>query len=135
MLRGLLLLLLGAAAAIAAERVVFDQRDGAPPAPADTRPEPGDPPLVWVGGVIEDLDGSQISVREGAAEPLTLERLAAGATRFFRADGDAWRELPSAEVSALRAGDEACVETLVDGRTLLALNVYLGAPCGPAGAG
>ena len=132
MVRGLLLLLLGAAGAIAAERVVFDERVAEAPAASDTRPEPGDPPLVWVEGTIEQLEESRLEIREGEGEALTLERLAAGATTFLRADGDVWRELGPDEVAALRAGETACVETLLDGRTLLALHVYLGTQCGPS---
>lgn len=132
MLRGLLLLVLGAAAAIAAERVLLDGPVGAPPRPADSEPQPGDPPLVWVEGTIEELDASHLEVREGEGEALTLERLAAGATAFLRAEGDAWRELGTAEVDALGAGEPACIESLLDGRTLLALNVYLGTECGPS---
>ncbi len=132
MLRGLFLIALGAAAAIAAERVVFDRGGREVPAASDTRPEPGDPPLVWVEGTIEELDDSQLEVRDGEGEALTLERLAAGATTFLRADGDVWRELGPNEVAALRAGEIACVETLLDDRTMLALHVYLDTECGPS---
>lgn len=128
------LLALGATAAIAAERVVFEAPNDEIPTASDTEPRPGDPPLVWVEGALEELDESQLVVREGEGESLTLERLAAGATTFLRSDGESWRELATEETGALDAGGDVCVEALLDGRTLLALRVFLGSQCGPSGS-
>ena len=59
-----------------------------------------------------------------------FRRLGQDATAFFRATGDAWDRV---EGSAVGKGEQACVETLLDGANLLALRVFLGADCGPAG--
>lgn len=132
--RGLLLLALGAAAAVAADRVVL-QRDESTALPGweTTEPGPDDPPLVWLSGTIEELDASELTLREGQGPILELERLAEGATAFLAVDAGRWRELAAGEVDLLEPGSAACVETLMDGRTLLALRVFLGTRCGPAG--
>jgi hypothetical protein len=113
------------------------------PAPSRTLPsvtqnEPGagDPPVVWVAGTLEVVDQGHLAIREGSqgeGPRIRLERLAGGATDFYRLDGDVWRELPSQEVDLLEVGERACVEALLDGQTLLALRVFLDASCGPSG--
>ena len=136
-LRALLLVAVGAALAISADRLVLRptaSRDTPPPV-AETEPGPGDPPLVWLDGTLETISDSALAVREGQGPRIRVERFAAGATAFLRQDGDGWRELSTGEVDALEAGQPACVETLLDGETFLALRVFLGADCGPAAGG
>jgi hypothetical protein len=62
-----------------------------------------------------------------------LERLAEGATDFYRLEGEGWRELSPEEVELLEVGERACVEALLDGGTFLALRVFLASSCGPSG--
>lgn len=69
-------------------------------------------------------------LKESVGSVVTLHRLGQGATAFFRALEGTWTRLR--KPSAVRAGDTACVETLLDGTNLLALRVFLGADCGPA---
>jgi hypothetical protein len=105
---------------------------GLPPVPALTRQEggPRQPPVIWVGGTITDLRADRITVRETSGSELTLRRLGRDATAFFRASGGSWRRVASGD--GVRAGEAACVETLMDRTNLLALRVFLGAGCGPA---
>jgi hypothetical protein len=116
-------------------------RSPEPATPARTLPpisqnEPGegDPPIVWIGGTLEVLEQGQLAIREGTegqGPRIRLERLAEGATGFYRLEGEAWQELSSEEVDLLQVGERACVEVLLDGRTFLALRVFLGSSCGP----
>jgi len=113
----------------------------APPGPTlpgvtQNEPGPGDPPVVWIAGTLEVVEPGHLAIREGSQSEgprIRLERLAEGATDFYRLDGEAWRELPAEEVDLLEVGERACVETLLDGQTFLALRVFLGASCGPSG--
>lgn len=116
----------------------------AEPAPPSTtlprvtqnEPGPGDPPVVWIAGTLEVLEQGHLSIREGGGGEgprIRLERLAEGATDFYRLDGEVWRELPPEEVDLLGVGERACVEALLDGQTLLALRVFLDSSCGPSG--
>lgn len=133
MIRAIVFLVIGAAAAVAVDRVLLSDTAPFGGVAAGTEPGPGDPPLIWVDGTIEVLDDSHLEVREGEGESLRLERLAAGATAFLAPTEDGWRELVGTEVDELAAGDDACIESLLDGRTVLALRVFLGAECGPSG--
>jgi hypothetical protein len=136
MLRGILLIALGAAAAVAVDRLVLAPSPdpaGGPPV-ARSEAAPGSPPLVWVDGVLEEIEARSLAVREGSGGPVVeLDRAAAGATRFFRLDGEEWSSVPEEDIGAEAAGQRACVEALLDERTLLALRVFLGAGCGPTG--
>jgi hypothetical protein len=86
--------------------------------------------VIYVGGTLTDVAPDQLELRETSGSVVRLQRLAGGATSFFRASGGTWLELDSeAQVSA---GGEACVETLMDGTNFLAIRVFLGARCGPA---
>ena len=99
-------------------------------------PGPGDPPVVWIAGTLEVLVQGHLGIRagtQGVGPRIRLERLAEGATDFYRLDGEVWRELPPEEVDVLEAGERACVEALLDGQTFLALRVFLDASCGPSG--
>jgi hypothetical protein len=134
-LRGLFLLLLGAGLALAAERVLLTGEpagDAALPPIERTDRGPGDQPLVWLDGTLDELGESELALREGDGPVVRLQRLAQGATRFLRVEGDAWRPLSTDDVVLLEPGNRACVEALLDGRTLVALRVFLGVDCGPA---
>jgi hypothetical protein len=105
---------------------------GIPPAPVQGigSVAPGEPPRVWIAGTLTDVTDSRIQVREASGQDLSLQRLAAGTTAFYRIAGDGWAKLaPQAQVAA---GQAACTEALLDGRNLLALRVFLGTECGPA---
>jgi hypothetical protein len=136
-LRALLLIAVGAAVAVSADRLVLrpTTSEEAPPPVSETEPGPGDPPLVWLDGTIETISDSALAVREGQGPRIRVERFAAGATTFLRQDGDGWSELSTGEVEALEAGQQACVEALLDGETFLALRVFVGTGCGPAAGG
>src|SRR5262245_53019304 len=86
------------------------------PLPPPTSPQslgPSQPPVIWVGGVLTDLSGDRLQLREGSGSVVSLLRLAEGATAFFVVDGGQWRKLdPEEEVSL---GQETCVETLING--------------------
>lgn len=99
------------------------------PGPSGQTVDPGQPPLIWVGGTLVDVSANRLKVREALGSELVLRRLAGDATGFFRVAGDGWMRLaPEAQVLA---GERACVETLMDGKNLLALRVFLGSDCGP----
>jgi hypothetical protein len=134
LIRGIVLLAVGAAAAFSLDRLVLrpSASEIAAPPVARSEPGPGDPPVVWLDGTLESISESELAVREGRGPRISLERLAAGATRFLRQEGSAWRELSVEEVAGLEAGAEACVEALLDGGTFLALRVFVGAGCGPS---
>ena len=132
--RALLLLGIGAAAAIAVERLVVRPLLPTSGSPAVERTErgPTDPPLVWIAGSLEEVGASQLILRDAEGPPLVVERFAGGATRFYEADGDRWRELPRDEIEAAATGEEACVEALADGEAFLAIRVFLERTCAPA---
>ena len=69
-------------------------------------------------------------MREAFGSVVKLQRLGQGATTFFEVSGGRWAEVPDG--ATIEAGQLACVETLLNGPTLLALRVFLGASCGPA---
>lgn len=133
-LRVLVLMALGAAAAVSLDRLVLRPTvsEGGSPPVSQSEPGPGDPPLVWLDGTLETISDSELAVREGQGPRIVVERFAAGATAFLRRDGDEWRELSTEELVALEPGEPACVEALLDGETFLALRVFLAADCGPA---
>jgi hypothetical protein len=132
--RALLLLAIGAGGAVAADRLLLE--DAAParsiPPVSESESGPGDPPVVWLDGTLERIDESELLVRVGQGPQIPVERFAAGATRFLRLDGGTWAELTSEEIETIEPGAGACLETLLDGRTFLAIRVFLSAACGPA---
>lgn len=85
--------------------------------------------MVWIGGTLTEVTATVIELREPLGSVVSLQRLGRQATAFFRVSGGAWERLPGGE--AVVTGTEACVETLMDGATLLALRVFLGVGCGP----
>ena len=82
-----------------------------------------------MGGTILEVTADRLELREGSGQVVTLQRLRHGATAFFRPSGGRWIRV--APETALEPGDVACVEILMDGESLLALRVFLGAGCGP----
>lgn len=104
----------------------------APPPVEQSEARPGDPPIVWIGGTLEEIDDRQLALRDGEGPRIEIARFAAGATTFLRLVEGEWSELSDDEVAALQIGDRVCVETLLDGESFLALRVFLDSPCGPA---
>lgn len=93
--------------------------------------QPSDsPPTVWVAGTLVRVGSGSILLREAAGPEVAMQRLAEGATAFYRIAGGSWQVLP--RDAAVSAGTRACVQTLMAGGRLLALRVFLGAGCGPA---
>jgi hypothetical protein len=135
LLGAVILIATGAAGAIAVDRLVLEPSPAASEAPPVTGsdPAPGSPPLVWLEGTMEEVSEGSLSVREGQGAVVELERAAAGATRVFRLEDQGWAKLPDHEAAGVEAGQQVCVEALLDGGTLLALRVFLEAGCGPAG--
>ena len=135
--RGLLLVVVGAAAAVAADRFVVrpePSTEGAAVASVEeTEPGPSDPPLVWVDGDVEEITDTELFLREGERGPrIRVERFAGEATRFYRLDDEGWTQVPGEEATAGATGEPACVEALLDAETFLAVRVFLGADCRPA---
>jgi len=102
-----------------------------PPAPPETgSAAPSEPPRVWISGTLTDVTDARIDVREASGQGVTMQRLAAGTTSFYRVSDGSWAKLsPQAQVSA---GQTACTEALLAKTNLLALRVFLGTECGPA---
>lgn len=100
-----------------------------PPLPGQTG-DADQPPVIWIGGTVAEVSADRIDLRESSGAVVTLQRLGREATGIFRVSGDVWERLPPG--APVAGGQAACVETLMDGRTLLALRVFLGAGCGPA---
>lgn len=137
MFRTLLVFLLGAAVAIGAEYALRHREGptedrGRPVVSANLPDDPGDPPIVWLEGLIEGLDAAEMTLREGEGPTITIRRFEEGATDFLRLTGGRWRQLRTTEIDGLPPDQQACVETLLDGRTFFALRVFVGARCGPA---
>jgi hypothetical protein len=101
------------------------------PAVEQSEPGPGEPPVLWLGGVLEEISDTQLAVREGEGPRLVLERFAGGATTFFQAEGGTWRPLSEEEAGLLEVGQRVCVEAILDEGAFLALRVFLGSGCGP----
>jgi hypothetical protein len=104
---------------------------GLPPVPSfpGQTGGPDQPPVIWIGGSVVKVTAGQIEVRGDSGSVVALQRLGREATGLFRASEGTWERLPPG--AAVAAGEKACVETLMDGSTLLALRVFLGAQCGP----
>jgi hypothetical protein len=132
--RALLLLGIGAIGAIAVDRLLVRPLLPTSGAPGVERTErgPTDPPLVWIGGSLDEVGETQLVLRDGEGPPITVERFAGGATRFYEQDQGGWRELAQEEIEALATGAEACIEALADGEAFLAIRVFLERTCAPA---
>jgi hypothetical protein len=136
--RVLLIFLLGGAVALGGQYVLRQNEEtkapsaGTPTVEGNLPDDPSDPPVVWLEGVVEELEPTSLTLREGQGPRIRIRRFEGGATHFLRLGAGGWRELPEPEVDGLGPGDQACVEALLDGRTLFALRIFLGARCGPA---
>jgi hypothetical protein len=127
---GLLLLAAGVAGGVAAERMLAEPASRAGPADIpENEPGPGDPPLVWLEGELQEVGDTEMVLQDGDAEPIEVQRFAGTATRFYRLTGGKWRELT--EPGSVEAGGDVCVEALLDGEAFLAVRVFLGSGCGP----
>jgi hypothetical protein len=110
-----------------------DATSTAIPGVLQVEPQPGGPPVVWVSGALENVEGSRLTIREGQGQSVELHRLAAGSSRFLRVSDGRWQELSEEETADVRPGERVCAETLLDGTTFVALRVFVGASgCGPA---
>jgi hypothetical protein len=87
--------------------------------------------VVWVSGQSDHVSGSRLTVVTGGGALTVIHRLAEGATRFFVWKDGLYERLDEADAGLIEVGTPLCVESLLDGRTLLALRVFLGAACGP----
>jgi hypothetical protein len=135
LLRALLLLALGAAAALGADHVLRHASSTAPASGVvdESEPGPGDPPVAWLDGHLAEVGAGRLVLQEGEGPTIRLERFAEGATKFLVLEPQGWRELGEDEVGAVEAGGDVCVEALLDGRIFFALRVFLGSSCGPTG--
>ncbi len=133
-LGGLLLLAIGAAGAVAADRLLITpaaSSSGGTPPIERTEPGPDDPPLVWISGSLEEVTETQLVLREGDGPAVSVERFAGEATRFFRPEASGWRQLAADELDAVEPGEDACVEALADGEAFLAIRVFVERLCAP----
>jgi len=129
---GLVVMTLLTSAACTRTRVV-ERRVGAfPSVPGITEGSlaPSEPPLVWIGGTLFEVAVGRLQIRDSLGSLITVRRLGAGATAFFKVSANRWERLSDA--AEIRTGGHVCVQTLMDGSNLLALRVFLGATCGPA---
>jgi hypothetical protein len=128
----LVLIALGAGGAVAAERLLvmpaISDTGGSVP---ETEPGPGDPPVVWVDGTLDEASDNALVVREGQGPRIDVERFAGGATTFYTRNDKSWTEVGEPAAEDLPVGEEVCVEALLDEGRFLALRVFLGADCGP----
>lgn len=134
--RRLALLLLGAALGLGGAYLWPGRLPAAPIAGGIDRsdPMPGEPPVVWVDGTLEEVAEGRLVIRRGEGRRLEVERFAEGATVFLAPTNGDWVELTSDQTADVRPGAEACIETLLDGGTFFALRVFLGALCAPGPA-
>jgi hypothetical protein len=137
--RAILIMVLGAAVALGADYAlrhrgepVLPEESAVPTVSSNLPDNPGDPPIAWLEGTIEELEASTLTLREGEGPSIPIRRFEEGATDFLRLVDGSWRQLTEAEVEQLGPGGRACVEALLDGRTFFALRIFLGASCGPA---
>jgi len=132
-LRAMMLLGIGAVAAVAVDRWLLPQVLPTSTGPAIERTErgPTDPPLVWIAGSLDEIGETQLILRDGEGPPIAVERFSGGATRFFEEEGGDWRQLEEEEVDGVTTGQEACIEALADGEAFLAIRVFLDRTCAP----
>lgn len=90
-----------------------------------------DPPLVWIGGSLEEVGATELILRDGEGPAIAVERFAGDATRFYVPDQGRWRELAAEEVETAAEGKEACLEALADGESFLAIRVFIDRICAP----
>ena len=92
---------------------------------------PGQAPVVWVSGQSEHVSGSRLTVVGKGGALVVIHRLAEGATKFFVRKDARYERLDEADAALIEVGTPLCVESLLDGRNLLALRIFVGAACGP----
>jgi hypothetical protein len=131
--RAMLLLAIGAGAALAVDRLLVQELLPTSVTPGIERTErgPNDPPLVWISGSLEEVGETQLILGDGEGPPITVERFSGGATRFYAPEGEEWRELEEGAVEGAATGEDACIEALADGEAFLAIRVFLERTCAP----
>jgi len=87
--------------------------------------------VVWVSGQSEHVSESRLTVVGAGGSRVVIHRLAEGATRFFVRKHGRYERLDETDAGLIEVGTPLCVESLLDGRSLLALRVFIGAACGP----
>jgi hypothetical protein len=92
---------------------------------------PGQAPVVWVSGQSATVSTAKLTVVETGGSRAVVHRLSEGATRFFVLHTGRFEAMPEADALLVRQGTPMCVESLLDGKRLLALRVFVGAACGP----
>jgi hypothetical protein len=92
---------------------------------------PSQAPVVWISGQSEDVGLAKLTVVEAGGSRAIVHRLSEGATRFFVLHEGDFEAMPEADALLVQRGTAICVESLLDGRRLLALRVFVGAACGP----
>jgi hypothetical protein len=92
---------------------------------------PGQPPVVWVSGQSSVVTTSRLTVVEPGGSRAIVRRLSRGATKFFVLHEGRFEHMAEDDALLIEVGTPMCVESLLDGRRLLALRVFVGAACGP----
>ncbi len=87
--------------------------------------------MVWVSGQTASITSHRVNVTEQPGSRLSIRRLAAGATKFFRQDAERWVRMTPDDVQLVDLGTPVCVESLLDHGQYLAIRVFVGAACGP----
>jgi hypothetical protein len=86
---------------------------------------------VWVSGQSAAVSLSRLTIVEGGGSKAIVHRLSEGATKFFVLHEGAFEAMPETDALLVEVGTPMCVESLLDGKRLVALQVYVGAACGP----
>ncbi|MFL5796993.1 MAG: hypothetical protein ACJ77A_03550 [Actinomycetota bacterium] len=92
---------------------------------------PGQPPVVWISGQSADISASRLTVIGRGGSRAVVRRLSRGATKFFVLHEGRFERMAEDDALLVEAGTAMCVESLLDGRSLIALRVFVGAACGP----
>jgi hypothetical protein len=92
---------------------------------------PGQPPVVWISGQSADVSGSRLTVVGWGGARTVVRRLSRGATKFFVLHEGRFERMVEDDALLIEVGTPMCVESLLDGRSLIALRVFVGAACGP----
>ncbi|MDQ4005917.1 MAG: hypothetical protein M3135_06405, partial [Actinomycetota bacterium] len=70
---GLMLLAAGAAGGVVAERILFEPASSGDVAGIpENEPGPGDPPLIWLEGRLQEIGDSELVLQDGGAEPIEV---------------------------------------------------------------
>ena len=87
--------------------------------------------MVWISGQSANVSGSRLTVIGRGGARAVIHRLAGGATKFFVLHEGRFERMSEDDALLIEVGTPMCVESLLDGRSLLALRVFVGAACGP----